>query len=81
MIKDLNSKKFWDSEMNELGFNYRITDFQSALGISQLKKINTFIKKRRIIARTYNKFFSSYGDLIFPHVKKTSFMRITFIHY
>ena len=44
LIKDLNSKKFWDSEMNELGFNYRITDFQSALGISQLKKINTFIK-------------------------------------
>ena len=73
LIKDLNSKKFWDSEMNELGFNYRITDFQSALGISQLTKINTFIKKRRIIARVYDKFFSSYGDLIFPHVKKNIF--------
>jgi dTDP-4-amino-4,6-dideoxygalactose transaminase len=73
LIKDVNSRKFWDSEMNELGFNYRITDFQSALGISQLAKINSFIKKRRIIAGVYDKFFSSEDNIIVPHVKKNIF--------
>ena len=35
----------WYYEMGHLGFNYRLTDFQSALGISQLRKINNIIKK------------------------------------
>ena len=38
-----------------LGFNYRLTDIQAALGISQLKKLNIFLKKRRSIANIYNK--------------------------
>ena len=33
----------WFYEMNEIGYNYRITDFQCALGISQLKKLEKFI--------------------------------------
>lgn len=41
--------------MQELGFNYRITDFQCALGISQLAKLNKFIKKRRELAGVYNR--------------------------
>lgn len=49
----------WFYEMTDLGFNYRITDFQSALGISQLKKLPDFLKKRREIADQYNIFFSS----------------------
>ncbi|MDA3898327.1 MAG: UDP-4-amino-4,6-dideoxy-N-acetyl-beta-L-altrosamine transaminase [Desulfobacteraceae bacterium] len=49
----------WLYEMTDLGFNYRITDFQSALGISQLKKLPDFLKKRRKIADQYNTFFSS----------------------
>jgi UDP-4-amino-4,6-dideoxy-N-acetyl-beta-L-altrosamine transaminase/dTDP-4-dehydrorhamnose reductase len=43
----------WSYEMQMLGFNYRITDFQCALGLSQLKKINQFIDRRREIARLY----------------------------
>ncbi|MCK5451180.1 MAG: UDP-4-amino-4,6-dideoxy-N-acetyl-beta-L-altrosamine transaminase [Candidatus Omnitrophica bacterium] len=45
----------WYYEMRELGFNYRITDFQCALGITQLKKIKNLLKKRRDIARYYDR--------------------------
>ena len=47
----------WYYEMQELGFNYRITDIQCALGISQLKKLDSFVKVRRSIAKTYNEIF------------------------
>ena len=45
----------WYYEVNEIGFNFRLTDFQSALGISQLKKINKFINLRTKIAKNYLK--------------------------
>lgn len=43
----------WYMEMQELGYNYRITDFQSALGLSQLKRAEEGIEKRREIAENY----------------------------
>ncbi|MCF7888040.1 MAG: UDP-4-amino-4,6-dideoxy-N-acetyl-beta-L-altrosamine transaminase [Candidatus Omnitrophica bacterium] len=53
----------WYYEMHELGFNYRITDIQCSLGISQLKKIDRFIAKRKEIAKIYDKAFSEIEQL------------------
>ena len=51
----------WYYEMQELGYHYRITDIQCALGLSQLKKIDKFIMKRRELAKKY--------DLAFENLK------------
>ena len=56
----------WYYEMVELGYNYRITDFQCALGINQLKKLNHFIDKRREIAFKYDESFSDNDNLTIP---------------
>jgi len=45
--------------MKYLGRNYRITDFQAALGISQLKKLETFISRRQEFAKMYNEAFEN----------------------
>lgn len=53
MVKTKDMKP-WEYEMRELGFNYRITDIQCALGLSQLKKLDNFIKRRIEIAKNYD---------------------------
>lgn len=49
----------WYYEMQELGYNYRLTDFQAALGTSQLKKANKGLEKRRQIAKVYDEAFAN----------------------
>ena len=55
--------------MQELGFNYRITDFQCALGLSQLKKLDKFIQRRREIVKIYNQELSKIDEIILPKEK------------
>ena len=52
------------NEQIDLGFNYRLTDFQAALGLSQLKKLDLFIKRRAEIVETYNKAFKDMPGII-----------------
>ncbi len=54
----------WYYEMQELGFNYRLTDIQAALGKSQLKRANSGLEKRREIAAIYDKNFSDKSYII-----------------
>ena len=55
----------WHYDMIELGFNYRLTDISCALGLSQLKKLDSFLYLRRSIAKRYDDFFSKI-DFIKP---------------
>lgn len=47
----------WYMEMQDLGYNYRITDFQAALGISQLKRADSGLERRKVIAGNYHRAF------------------------
>ena len=61
----------WYYEMHELGYNYRLTDFQCALGSSQLKKLDDFVGKRTKCAKRYDKFFSNSDYFKTPLTKKS----------
>ena len=56
----------WYYEMDLLGFNYRITDIQAALGKSQLVKLDKFTKKRNQIAKIYNNNFNKIKNIKIP---------------
>jgi perosamine synthetase len=53
----------WLYEMLDLGFNYRITDFQCALGLQQLKKLPAWIQRRRQIAHQYDTAFADHNKV------------------
>lgn len=66
----------WYYEMQELGFNYRLTDIQAALGISQLEKIDEFKKKRRNAVNEYKKLLED--DERFSYLEEKEFSNACF---
>lgn len=56
----------WFYQVSRLGYNFRITDIQAALGHSQLKRIEENLKRRREIAQKYNQELINVGDLRLP---------------
>ena len=63
----------WYYEMHELGFNYRITDIQCALGISQLSKLDNFVSRRREIAAIYDVVFADIDGIEIPEVDENCY--------
>ena len=51
---DIPANEIWNYQQIYIGYNYRMTEIQAALGISQLKRINQFVEKRQSIANRYN---------------------------
>lgn len=66
----------WYYEQQALGFNYRLTDIQCALGISQLKRIDKFIQRRREIVDFYKKEFA--GDDRFSFLEEKEYSKAAF---
>ncbi len=63
----------WCHQMIELGYNYRMTDVQAALGLSQLKRIGKFIKRRREIVEIYKQLFA--GDARFGFLQEQGYSK------
>ena len=53
----------WYYEMDSLGYHYRLTEIQAVLGYSQMKKINRLMRKRQVIAKRYDKYFSNIKNI------------------
>ncbi|EMI15424.1 UDP-4-keto-6-deoxy-N-acetylglucosamine 4-aminotransferase [Rhodopirellula maiorica SM1] len=65
----LNEQGPWYYEMHDLGFNYRITDFQCALGLNQLRRLDSFLNRRREIVAAYNDAFASINWIQTPGLR------------
>ena len=67
-----NSSKSWEHDMKNIGYNYKISEINCALANSQLKRINSFILKRKKIAKFYTKYLDSkklFFQEIIPNAK------------
>jgi len=69
----------WYYEIDEPGHNFRITSFQCALGMSQMKRLDGFIQRRREIVKKYDEAFSATGEIITP--VESEFCRATYHLY
>lgn len=60
-------KRYWHPEV---GFNYRLTNTQAAIGLAQMERIDSFIKKRRKIMETYNSLLKNHENIFILKEKK-----------
>lgn len=71
----ISKKRLWDSDSTELGYNYRLSDVACALGLNQLKKLDTMLAKREQIAAFYDEEFAKspyFSTLKIAPYKKSS---------
>lgn len=66
IVKGLRKTEPWYYEMRDLGFNYRLTDMQSALGLSQLSRVKSFVNARKRLAQRYTRVFAGLKHLLLP---------------
>jgi perosamine synthetase len=70
----------WFYEMQELGYNYRLTDLQCALGLSQLGRLNYFTSRRREIVAAYNAGLADLDWLQIPRLRTSTDVDTTSWH-
>ena len=59
----IRKKHYWDYDIKELSFNFRLSDINCALGISQIKKLNLFLKKRKTIFNWYQEIINNDSNI------------------
>ena len=64
MMEEYPHEGPWYYEQISLGYNYRLTDFQAAMILSQMKKLDNFVKRRKEIVKKYDEAFSKIPELI-----------------
>ena len=64
--KKIIKKGIWNSNINDLGYNFRLPDINCVLGISQLKKLNKFVEYRKKVAMIYDKEFKNLEYILTP---------------
>jgi UDP-4-amino-4,6-dideoxy-N-acetyl-beta-L-altrosamine transaminase len=62
----------WYYQQVELGFNYRMTELQAALGVSQMKRLDDFVLQRHVISKRYNKLLSDL-PVVLPYQLKDTY--------
>jgi len=79
IVRGTHAGEPWYYEIPHPGYNFRLTDFQCALGISQLKRLDSFIARRREIAAKYNQAFAELKEIVTP--AEEEFVKATYHIY
>jgi UDP-4-amino-4,6-dideoxy-N-acetyl-beta-L-altrosamine transaminase len=69
ITSEARDRQEWFYEMTALGYNYRLTDIQCALGLTQLHKLDVWLKRRRAIASRYNEAFAGMPEIEIPVIR------------
>jgi UDP-4-amino-4,6-dideoxy-N-acetyl-beta-L-altrosamine transaminase len=71
-LQPRSAAEIWNYQQIDLGFNYRMTDIQAALGVSQMTRLDEFVTKRHVIAQRYDQLLSEL-PLLTPYQHEDSY--------